>query len=256
MVALVVAHPGHELRVHGWVERSRPVAFVLTDGSGARGRSRLASTSRVLERAGATLGAIYGRFTDRDLYAALLARDTGLFVKLADELFVELARLDVELVAADALEGFNPVHDVCRLVVDAAVERAGRRGRVIENLAFSLEAALSAPESHSDVVRIELDEAAFARKLAAAKSYAELDDEVERALALEGTEVFRSEQLWPAPFAPRGGGDGVPHYERVGEQRRAEGVYEFVIRRHEHIDPIARALRDFARGTERVRSPS
>src|SRR5207302_1404403 len=30
--ALLVAHPGHELRVHGWLERERPLVFVLTDG--------------------------------------------------------------------------------------------------------------------------------------------------------------------------------------------------------------------------------
>ena len=32
--ALVVAHPGHELRVHGWLEVARPVVCVSTDGSG------------------------------------------------------------------------------------------------------------------------------------------------------------------------------------------------------------------------------
>lgn len=30
--ALVVAHPGHELRVYGWLEQARPRVFVLTDG--------------------------------------------------------------------------------------------------------------------------------------------------------------------------------------------------------------------------------
>ena len=31
---LVVAHPGHELRVHGWLELARPTVCILTDGSG------------------------------------------------------------------------------------------------------------------------------------------------------------------------------------------------------------------------------
>src|SRR5438552_300306 len=69
--ALVIAHPGHELRVHAWVELARPLAFVLTDGSGHTGQSRLASTSRLLERTGAAPGGIYGRLTDRALYAAI-----------------------------------------------------------------------------------------------------------------------------------------------------------------------------------------
>jgi hypothetical protein len=51
--ALVVAHPGHELRVHHWLELTRPFVIVLTDGSGHSGQSRLASTTRVLAAAGA-----------------------------------------------------------------------------------------------------------------------------------------------------------------------------------------------------------
>jgi hypothetical protein len=30
--ALVVAHPGHELRVFHWLRLARPCVFVLTDG--------------------------------------------------------------------------------------------------------------------------------------------------------------------------------------------------------------------------------
>ena len=39
--ALVIAHPGHELRIHHWLERARPVTFVLTDGSGHTDHSRI-----------------------------------------------------------------------------------------------------------------------------------------------------------------------------------------------------------------------
>ena len=35
--ALIVAHPGHELRVHHWMELARPLVLVLTDGSGRQG---------------------------------------------------------------------------------------------------------------------------------------------------------------------------------------------------------------------------
>ncbi|HEX8245140.1 MAG TPA: hypothetical protein VF541_16635, partial [Longimicrobium sp.] len=48
--ALVVAHPGHELRVYGWMERARPLVFVLTDGSGSGSEGRLESTTGVLAR--------------------------------------------------------------------------------------------------------------------------------------------------------------------------------------------------------------
>jgi hypothetical protein len=53
--ALIIAHPGHELRVHHWIEKTRPLVLVLTDGSGRTTQSRLASTTRILEQAGAYL---------------------------------------------------------------------------------------------------------------------------------------------------------------------------------------------------------
>ena len=59
--ALVVAHPGHELRVHHWLERTAPVVCVLTDGSGANGRSRIGSTLGLLRLAGADAGPIFPR---------------------------------------------------------------------------------------------------------------------------------------------------------------------------------------------------
>ena len=72
--ALVMAHPGHELRIHGWLERTRPLPFVLTDGSGHTSSSRLASTTRVLTAAGAQpAGVLYGQLTDREVYQALRA---------------------------------------------------------------------------------------------------------------------------------------------------------------------------------------
>ena len=90
--ALVIGHPGHELRVHHWLERVRPVTFVLTDGSGHTDHSRLGSTTQVIERAGATRGAIYGALTDRALYSAILHEDHALFAQLAQDLAAALQR--------------------------------------------------------------------------------------------------------------------------------------------------------------------
>src|SRR5215831_20493662 len=114
---LVVGHPGHELRVYGWLTKVRPVVHVLTDGSGGEGTSRLASTTALLEEVGASRGSIYGRMTDREIYAAMLAGDHGCFIALAEELAVTLVNTGADLVAGDAIEGFNPSHDVCRYIV-------------------------------------------------------------------------------------------------------------------------------------------
>ena len=47
--AVLLAHPGHELVIHEFVSRARPLVAVLTDGSGNSGESRIDSTTRVLE---------------------------------------------------------------------------------------------------------------------------------------------------------------------------------------------------------------
>src|SRR5438094_9237908 len=84
--ALVVGHPGHELMVYHWMERQRPLYCCLTDGSGGNAASRLPSTRRVLERLGATLGPLLGRYPDQEVYRLLLGQRLDVFVGLAHEL--------------------------------------------------------------------------------------------------------------------------------------------------------------------------
>ena len=248
--ALVVAHPGHELRIHGWLERMRPIVFVLTDGSGSSGRSRLTSTTRLLEQTGATPGSIYGVVSDRDLYELILGGKTAWFVELAYTLREALIAAQVEIVAADAREGFNPAHDLCRLVVDAALSSARSVGRHMVSLAFPLDAPPAGPmvELPPECIRLELSDEALTRKLAAAHAYEGLDQEVGAALAAYGSEAFRNEVFWPA-HVEAFDSNRLPVYERFGEERIRAGTYREVIRRHVHIDPIADALRQFAEAT-------
>jgi hypothetical protein len=239
--ALVVAHPGHELRVHGWLELATPRVLVLTDGSGHGERSRLASTARVLAAAGATQGPIFGRFTDRAMYAAMLAGDPAPFVALAEELAGALA--DADYVVADAAEGYNPAHDACRFLVDAAVAAAARRrGRACVNFSFPLvgtpEPALAPP----GCARLVLDESAFARKLAAAQAYAELAGEIGDALRSVPAAAFRVEVLTPVRPGTSHAPAEQPYYERYGETQVARGYYAQVLRWNEHLRPIAEAL--------------
>src|SRR3954469_20290175 len=119
--ALVIGHPGHAVRIYHWLELARPVVFVLTDGSGGTAGSRLESTTSLLHHAGAHLGSIYGRWTDRAVYAAILARDISAFSDLVRELAQDLAQSRVEYVVVDAIEGYNPTHDLCHYIAKAAV---------------------------------------------------------------------------------------------------------------------------------------
>lgn len=246
--ALVIAHPGHELRVHGWLERERPEVLVLTDGSGNGETSRLASTAAVLERAGARPGPVFGRFSDREIYRVLLERDTAELALVVHEVAAALAARNVTQVACDAIEGYNPSHDICRVVTDAAAAIAGRRtGRAIAVYDFLLEAPPGQCSGHcSASLRLELRDAALARKLEAARSYREMAFEVERNLERHGAAAFAVECLHPAhpdldleALFPE-----PPFYEVYGEKQVAAGHYRSVLRFREHFLPIARALRE------------
>jgi hypothetical protein len=251
VAALVVAHPGHELRVFGWLERERPEVFVLTDGSGSGGRSRVSSTLEVLRRAGARPGSLFGRFSDRELYEVILEGRIEVLTGLAGELAEALIERGVDTVAADALEGFNPSHDLCRLLADAAVALAHRRtGRAVASYSFLLEGRPDACLGNgSGSLRLELEDGALERKLAAARSYPEMASEVARALERHGAGAFRVECLRPADPAADVEAlvEEPPYYETYGERQVAAGRYPRVLRFREHFLPLARALREFGR---------
>ena len=78
--------------------------------------------------------------TDHEIYADLLAGRHERLIDIARTLASLLTREGSAWVAGDAAEGYNPTHDVCRLVINAAVAIAARRGVSIPNLEFPLDA--------------------------------------------------------------------------------------------------------------------
>jgi hypothetical protein len=184
--ALVVAHPSHELRIHGWLQRSLPRVFVLTDGSGRAGKPRLESTTGVLEQLGIQSGSIYGRFSDREVYDAFLRGNFSLFISTVAELAEQLLDYEIDQVVADSAEGYSPTHDACRLLTDAAVAIvARRRERPIKSFDF---AVVAPPEERCNLINdqatwLELNDEEFKLKLDAARNYnAELALDVEAAM--------------------------------------------------------------------------
>lgn len=247
--ALIVAHPGHELRLHGWLQRTRPWVGVLTDGSGHADRSRLDSTTALLHNVGARPLEIYGRFTDRALYVLLLAGDAKPFCQLAEELARALVTRRIQYVVSDASEGYNPVHDMCRVLTDTAVRLVETRGGPhIDLYDFPLSERPDFPlaERRFAPVVLHLDDEAFARKRAAAAAYDTLAGEIDSLLAQWGEEVFRLECLRLVKPWERWNRVEPPEYERIGSARIAMGRYQQVIRYWEHIAPLTDALRRFA----------
>jgi len=248
---LVIAHPGHELRVHGWLEATRPAVWILTDGSGHTGRSRIDSTTRILESAGAVPGSVYGSMSDENLYNTVLGFNHRPFLDLVDKLAAAILHEQVDCIAGDAEEGYNPGHDTCRLIINAAVKLVQHKlSKPIRNYDFTL---VGPPDQCPDDLRdrslwLNLDDEAFARKLSAARNYPELQMEVETALngaGVRDTGRFRVECLRPVnshSLAIRSLEDEPPYYEQYGEKQVKSGYYKQVLRYSEHMLPLARAL--------------
>lgn len=249
--ALIVAHPGHELRVYQWLRINRPCVFVLTDGSGHSGRSRLGRTTALLEQVSAKPGSIYGRFTDREIYSAILNHNHRLVVDVAQELARALIDGEFDYVAGDRAEGYNPVHDVCRYVIDAAVELANiKHGASISNYDFIL-AGIDrnrAADTLESEISLELTDDELSQKLDAARSYDELSADVDEMLRVGGIDGIRTETLRPVQRVPFDEGLNVepPFYETYGEKQVAAGHYQTVLRYREHVLPLANALRQYS----------
>jgi hypothetical protein len=245
--ALIIAHPGHELRVHHWLEQAKPLVYVLTDGSGRTNSSRIRSTTALISKAGAKPARLYGRLTDKQLYAAILSRDHQLFSCLADEIAKSLEHEGIEYVAGDAVEGFNPGHDLCRLLTNSALLRLNKAcNRRLPNLEFPLEGRPhDCPSADlAEAIVLKLDDEAFHSKIEASRGYAELRGDIDRILANSALEAFRVECLRPVRY-----GLNISRcfqhpamYERYGQDRVTAGYYREPIRFRDHIEPVARGL--------------
>jgi hypothetical protein len=233
---LLVAHPCHELLLHGWLQRTRPAVCVLTDGGG---RTQL--TRDLLQSVGASEGPIFGRFTDAEVYAAILRRDAVFFASLASELADFLVAQRATAIVADATEGYNPVHDLCGVIAGAACQLARRAGAEVAQYEYAVVDGPASLRGES----IELDDHELAAKLRDARAIASALLDVDELLARFGEHAFRRETLhrvddWTAErFA------GAPRYERFGEERVAAGRYAHVIRHREHMVPLRDALREW-----------
>jgi hypothetical protein len=55
--------------------------------------------------------------TDVDLYSAVLNFEYGVFTNVVDQLADALLREDIDYIAGDAEEGYNPARDICRAII-------------------------------------------------------------------------------------------------------------------------------------------
>lgn len=246
--AIVVAHPGHELLAFGFLTRYRPLTHIFTDGSGIGNPPRVDASARILRELDAPRAEVFGAMPDTAIYEAVLDGRAEVFVELRDRLATSFLANDIDFVLADAAEGFNPSHDLCRYVVDAAVAIVKRQRPHAGIQALDLKLThwvLGDPEIHDErCLHYRLSDDLFRVKLATASQQVELANEIQSAIGTLGEDHFRTE-CFRLVGPPKLELDEKPHYERVGEMRAARGDFPRVLRFDEHVRPIAEVL--FAR---------
>jgi hypothetical protein len=250
-VVQVIAHPGHEILVYHWLSLANPSVWILTDGSGKSSQSRIPFTSKILKTQGAEPGELYGHFSDGIIYSKILAHDHYFFLLIAEKLYQYCINQKVTTIVGDAAEGYNPTHDICRLLINAVVKKIYCNHQLlIQNYDFVL---TENPNKKTDyhVLRFELNEVIYAQKLEMARNYLPLFGEIESAIKHWGQEVFRVECLRAVisedilPYYQ------LPFYEQYGEQQVRLGYYHEVIRYQQHLVPLKQVLLNWSEENSR-----
>src|SRR6267142_170157 len=175
---LIVAHPGHELRLFNWMERESPLVFILSDGSGGAQSSRLDYSISAIRAAGATLIEGSGQRSDREWYASILAGDVSAFMEVADAIAAAALTKQAPLVVSDAADGYNPLHDLCQAIGSAVVTRLARDARPPKFLVSPATAEAIGTES----IAWKLEDEAALRKHQAVSAYFPLAEEAAQLL--------------------------------------------------------------------------
>jgi hypothetical protein len=241
---LILGHPGHELLIHDWMGEHGPLVLILTDGSGSSGRPRIAHSRRIVAAAGATPGPVFGAWSDAGAYAAILRRDVDVFAPIVDTAAEAIVGCQAPMVVSDAIEHFNPVHDLCAVIASLACAKvASDHGLNPGRWWLPIEQRLDYEHPPAGLTVRRLSAAAEERRRALTESIPELASEVGRRRReqprADGFEVLapipRGHPVLPPPV-------GEPFYETFGRSRVADGVYRQLITFEDHMAPLAEAL--------------
>jgi len=113
---MIFGHPAHELALFGMIQRDRPDILIITDGGGPK---READSRAGLATIGMT--ARYLSYPESSFYDALLAHDAGYFTGVAAAVREVIDEIQPDVICCDAVEFYNPVHDVTVPIVRAAL---------------------------------------------------------------------------------------------------------------------------------------
>lgn len=245
---VVFSHPNHELAVFGLLQRRRPALLYLTDGGGT---DRVEETRLGLQSLDLLDQATFLDHAEREFYQALLDVDVAFFGRVADQVASVVTALRPSQVFCDAVEHYNPVHDLSLPIVIGALARAGAKDTPVFEIPLIRQVPSAVGETY-DVQRPSgagagavwtdlTDQELRAKRRARLHVYTQLARQLGPVLSDLSDDHLAREVVVPAG-APLRAAEGVPRYEWRGERLLREGAVERVITFRDHFVPIARCL--------------
>ncbi len=214
----------------------RPRVFLLTDGSGGAALPRTHYSAATIAAAGASAGGLFGWKPDKAWYAALLSGDAAPFAEALDCIEAEAGELRPQLLVTDAVDGYNPMHDLCAALGAALRYRLAAAGAPVQHL---VSMAVDSQDPPPPAERLHLSPQAARRKQGAVADYTPLADETCALLTLR-PDALEVEVLRQPNFA--WAADWTPLWEAIGRERVATGLYPDAISYARHVRPIALSL--------------
>jgi len=120
--AFIFSHPNHELAAYGLIQSLDPRIIYLTDGGG---QDRVAQTRTGLASIGRLKSAVFLNHAEDRFYQALLDQDADFFSGVAGQVREALGSDPIDAICSDAIEFYNPVHDLATPIVRSAVGGPG-----------------------------------------------------------------------------------------------------------------------------------
>lgn len=245
---VVFSHPNHELAIFGLLGSLRPTILYLTDGGGER---RVEQTRRGLASIGIADRARFLGYTEKSFYDALLERDCGFYAAVVARVGEELLSLRPARVLCDAIEFYNPVHDMSLPIVRAAL-RGGPAAEVFEvplvhqreGDTESYRIQRSCDPARGRPVEWRLRPEELEAKLAARdRIYTILTEQMGPLISGIPLADLAVEVVTPAPATlPEPGGGAVLRYERRAQLLLERGEIERAITYAGHYRPVATSL--------------
>ena len=244
---MIFGHPAHELALFGFLQRFRPEIAIITDGGG---NERIRQSRTGLESIG--LEATYLKFAENDFYAALLRRDISFFEGVCESLSLEIAASQPDRIFCDAVEFYNPVHDITLPLVLRASTAAPRTEIFEVPLVYQTRAA----GEHYEIQRMPVvparppfryhltSQEALAKIHARDEIYLSLRDQAGPEFSKASAEHLAIEETAPAgdPFAcPHATGREL-RYEWRARLLKEQGVIDEIITHAGHFIPTVQGL--------------